>query len=331
MTFSNFPYKITGCAMAAVVLLSAAISCKKVPVGYISDQIRYVNDTFRVIRGTNWNSDPKAFELDGSNYPISVKMLEIRDLATGKAVDYFDKPNEVFVWTALFDPNSDTTVALLNKKRKMESVPPLKLLEKSGQLIFNEGTQKIPPGNYTFDVGVTNGSGSKTFRNISVIQLYELAFRQEGAPGCAYFIDGTTTSGDIGTPTMTYTKLSDQGYQVRLKVVDKNGKPFNPKTGELIKRGDRPLFETYAKFHPVEYTDTTMVCNYELTPFPLKEYPGYGYLMYYRIPSQYVILDPGVAPTPASIYNVNPRFAFRLLVAGTFEVTIRIPKVTRKT
>ncbi len=240
MTISKFPYKLAGCAMTAIALFSSAVSCKKVPVGYISDQIRYIADTFRVVRGTNWNSDPKAFELDGSNYPISVKLDQIRDLATGKPVDYFEKPNEVFVWTALFDPNSDTTVALLNKKRKLESVPPLKLIEKSGQLMFNEGTQKVPPGNYTFDVTVTNGSGTKTFRDISVIQIYEQAFRQEGAPGCAYFIDGTNTSGDIGTPTMTYKKISDQGYQVRLKVVDKNGKPFNPKSGELIKRGDRP-------------------------------------------------------------------------------------------
>ncbi len=52
--------------------------------------------------------------------------------------------------------------------------------------------------------------------------------------------------------------------------------------------------------------------------------------MYYRIPSQFVTLDPGVAPTGEAIYNVNPRFAFRLLVVGTYEVTIRIPKVSRK-
>lgn len=310
--------------------LFSILSCEKIPVGYISDQIRYVNDTFRVARGTNYKSDPKAFELDGSNYPISVKLLEVRDLATGKPTNVFSEPHEVYIWTALFDVNTDTTVALLNKKRELQKVPPLEIMEKSGQLIMNEGSLNIPAGNYAFDVQVTNGSGVKTFKNISVIQMLDQPFEDKGG-GCAWFIDGTTTSGDIALPVMTYKKVSDEGYQVRLKVVDKNNMPFNPNLGELQKRGDRPLFETYAKFNPVQYTDTTMVCNYELTPFPILEYPGYGYLMYYRIPSNKVIIDPGVTPNvPGQTYNVNPRWAFRLLVKGTYEVTVKLPKVTRK-
>lgn len=310
--------------------LLSVLSCEKVPVGYISDQIRYVNDTFRVPRGTNYKSDPKAFELDGSNYPISVKLLEVRDLATGKPTNVFSEPHEAYIWTGLFDVNADTTVELLNKKRVLQKVPPLEVMEKSGQLIMNEGTLNIPAGNYAFDVQVTNGSGVKTFKNISVIQMLDQPFEDKGG-GCAYFIDGTNTSDDIALPVVTYKKVSDEGYQVRLKVTDKNGMPFNPKLGELQKRGDRPLFETYAKFNPVEYTDTTMVCNYELTPFPILEYPGYGYLMYYRIPSNKVVIDPGVTPNvPGQTYNVNPRWAFRLLVKGTYEVTVKLPKVTRK-
>lgn len=330
MTTSNMHKKIHQGVLAGLFILAAAVSCKKIPVGYISDQIRYVNDTFRVPRGTNYRADPKAFELDGSNYPISVKLLEVRDLATGKPTTLFSEEKEVYIWTALFNPDTDTTVELLNRKREKKMVPPLEIVEKSGQLIFNEGSINIPTGNYSFDVQVSNGSGTKTFRDISVIQILDQPFRQEGAPGCAYFIDGTNTYGDLATPVMTYRKVSDEGYQVRLKIVDKNGVPFNPNAGELIRRGDRPTFETYAKFNPVEYTDTTMVCNFELTPFPILEYPGYGYLMYYRIPSEFAIIDPGITPTEEPIYNVNPRFAFRLLVAGTYEVTIQMPQVTRK-
>jgi hypothetical protein len=311
--------------------LFSVSSCEKVPIGYISDQIRYVNDTFRVPRGTNYKSEPKAFELDGSNYPISVKLLEMRDLATGKPTNIFSEPHEVYIWNALFNVNTDTTVALLNKKRNKQNVPSLEVVEKSGQLILNEGSLAIPTGKYTFDLQVTNGSGTKIFKNIGVIDLLDQPFEDKGG-GCAYFIDGTNTSGDIGLPAVTYKKISDEGYQVRLKVTDKNGTAFNPKLGELQKRGDRPLFETYAKFNPVEYTDTTMICNYELTPFPILEYPGYGYLMYYRIPSNKVVIDPGVVqnPKPGETYNVNPRWAFRLLVKGTYEVTVKMPKVTRK-
>ncbi|RPD38089.1 DUF5007 domain-containing protein [Chitinophaga barathri] len=324
--YINFP----NCLMLIALGFVTFMSCEKVPIGYISDQIRYVNDTFRIPRGTNYKSNPQAFELDGSNYPISVKLLEVRDLATGKPTDVFNEPHEVYIWNALFNVDTDTTVALLNKKRNKQNVPSLEIVEKSGQLILNEGSLDIPVGKYAFDIQVTNGSGVKTFKNISVIEMLDQPFEDKGT-GCAYFIDGTNTSGDIAIPTMTYKKISGDGYQVRLKVVDKNGLAFNPKLGELQKRGDRPLFETYAKFNPVEYTDTTMICNYELTPFPILEAPGYGYLMYYRIPSNKVIIDPGVTPNvPGQTYNVNPRWAFRLLVKGTYEVTVRLPKVTRK-
>lgn len=322
---------LRNCTMLGILGLGLFVACKKVPIGYISDQIRYVNDTFRVPRGTNFKSSPQSFELDGSNYPISVKLLEVRDLATGKATTLFNDPHEVFIWNALFDVNKDTTVALLNKKREKKTLPSLEVVEKSGQLILNEGSLEIPAGNYAFDLQVTNGSGTKTFKNISIIQMIDQPFEDKGT-GCAYFIDGTNNSGDIGAPVMSYKKVSNDGYQVRLKVTDKNGTPFNPKLSELQQRGDRPLFETYAKFNPVQYTDTTMVCNYELTPFPILEYPGYGYLMYYRIPSNKVIIDGGVVqnPVPGQTYNVNPRWAFRLLVKGTYEVTVKIPKVTRK-
>lgn len=310
--------------------LLAFIACKKVPVGYISDQIRYVSDTIRVPKGTNYSTDARGFEVDGSSYPISVKLLEVRDAATGKPVSFFTDKHDVYIFTALFDPNSDTTVALLDKKRKKESLPPVQMVEKSGQLMFNTGTMDIPNGNYTFDIQLNNGSGQKIFKDISTIQIQDIPFKIESSGGTAWFQDNTTTSGDIGVPTITFKKLSNDGFQVRLKITDKQGTPFNPKKGELIKRGDRPTFETYAKFHPVQYTDTTMVCDFELTPFPMLEYPGYGYLMYYRIPSNFVTVDAGVTPTPASIYSVNPRFAIRVLQAGTYEVTVKVPKVIRK-
>ncbi|WP_143309940.1 DUF5007 domain-containing protein [Chitinophaga vietnamensis] len=315
--------------LLALLVIMAFLSCKKVIPGYISDQIRYVDDTFRVPKGTYFTADSRSFQGDGTSYPLSVKLVDIRDLATGKSVKAFTDSQEILVFTRLFNPDTDTTVAQLNAIRTKQRVPPLQIVEKSGQLIVNNGSINIPDGNYTFDISVSNERGTKIFKNISVLQLYLLEFQDNGK-GCAWFKNNTTTSGDIGAPTMTYKKLSNDGYRVVLKVTDKNGTPFNPNAGELMKRGDRPLFESYSRFHPVQYTDTTMICDFEVTPFPLKEVPGYGYLMYYRIPSSVVQIDPGVTPTPDRIYSVNPRFAFRLLVPGTYEVTIKVPKVTRK-
>ena len=319
--------------LTVVIVLSGLLAfsaCKKIPVGYISDQIRYVADTIRVPKGTNYSTDARGFEVDGSSYPISVKLMEVRDLSTGKPVSFFSDKHDVYIFTALFDPNADTTVDLLNKKRKKESLAPVQMVEKSGQLLFNTGTMDIPNGNYSFDIQVSNGSGQKTFKDIAVIQIQDIPFKIESAGGTAWFQDNSTTSGDIGVPTISYKKLNNDGFQVRLKITDKNGNPFNPKAGELIKRGDRPTFENYARFHPVQYTDTTMVCDFELTPFPMLEYPGYGYLMYYRIPSKFVTIDAGTTPTPANIYSVNPRFAIRVLQSGTYEVTVKVPKVIRK-
>ncbi|RAJ81786.1 uncharacterized protein DUF5007 [Chitinophaga dinghuensis] len=313
-----------------LLLIAAFSGCTKVTPGYISDEIRYVDDTFRVPKGTYYSADWRSFQADGSSYPLSVKLLEIRDLATGKIATQFADSQNIWVFNELFNPDTDTTVELLNKKRTKQRVLPIQLMEKSGQLTLNEGTLNIPDGNYTFDISVSNERGTKTFKNISTIQLYLEQFQDQGK-GCAWFKDNTTTSGDMGSPTMTCSKVSDDGYRVIVRITDKAGNPFNPKAGELIQRGDRPLFESYARFHPVQYTDTTMICDYEVTPFPMKEVPGYGYLMYYRIPSQFVTIDPGTAPTNDQVYSVNPRFAFRLLVPGTYMVNIKLPKVLRKT
>ncbi|MGN7821282.1 DUF5007 domain-containing protein [Chitinophaga sp. 22536] len=315
--------------LLVLLVIAAFMSCKKIVPGYISDQIRYVDDTFRVPKGTYFTADARSFQGDGTSYPLSVKLVDIRDLATGKSIKAFTDSQEILVFTKLFDPNRDTTVEQLNAIRTKQRVPPLQIVEKSGQLIINNGSINIPNGNYTFDISVANERGIKIFKNISVIQLYLLEF-QDISKGCAWFKNNTTTSGDIGSPDMTYKKLSNDGFRVILKVTDKNGTPFNPKAGELIKRGDRPLFESYSRFHPVQYTDSSMICDFEVTPFPLKEVTGYGYLMYYRIPSDFVKIDPGVAPTTDPVYSVNPRFSFRLFVPGTYEVTVKVPKVTRK-
>lgn len=63
--------------------------------------------------------------------------------------------------------------------------------------------------------------------------------------------------------------MSNEGARVILKIVDKAGRPFNPKAGEIVKRGDRPMFESHVKFNPVITTDTALICDFEVAPFPL--------------------------------------------------------------
>ena len=128
------------------------------------------------------------------------------------------------------------------------------------------------------------------------------------------------------------TKISSEGTCTIVKIVDKNNVPFNPKAGEIITRGDRPNFTTYAKFNPVVFTDTAMVCNFEVSPFPLAGYVGaagtdWGYLQYYRIPSKFIAID---GMPSGDGFSANPVFEFQLKMEGTYEVVVKLTDAVHK-
>src|SRR5258707_9394494 len=128
---------------------------------------------------------------------------------------------------------------------------------------------------------------------------------------------------------VTLTKVSATGDRIILKLVDKNGSPFKPSAGEIIKRGDRPTFENYTRFHPIQYTDTAMICDFEVPPFPLAQYitptTNWGHLIYYRIPSQFILID-GLG---AHQYTSNVRVAFDIKLDGTYIVEFKMTDATR--
>ena len=80
--------------------------------------------------------------------------------------------------------------------------------------------------------------------------------------------------------------------------MDKNGVPFNPKTGEFTKRPNSglnpnpPFLQNLQDYAPDTYvtTDTAISIKYPLVPFPIVTL-GNGFNMYYRIPSQFVHID----------------------------------------
>ncbi|HVI48658.1 MAG TPA: hypothetical protein VM802_27565 [Chitinophaga sp.] len=71
-----------------------------------------------------------------------------------------------------------------------------------------------------------------------------------------------------------------------------------------------------------------MICNFETTPFPLKQ-SSFGYLIYYRIPSSFVNIDPAYVPSTDRVYSVNPRFQFQVYQEGTYLVTVKVKHVNR--
>lgn len=313
--------------MAFLVLAGTVLGgCKKVPNGYLSSQVRYPDNPIQIQRGVVTQTSP--VDADGSSAPVSYELLDIRDSATGKHADPVYLKQDRYIFTALFDASVDTTVALLNSIRQKVSAPCFDFNVHTGAFTFYGTTANVPLGTYTYDIKATNESGSKIYKNIGTFTLYDGLPYEIDAGGCAWFLNGTTTSGDLGAPQVSIRQLSTSGDRVILKIVDKNNTPFNPQNNEFISRGNRSDFETFAKFNPLIVSDTALTCDFELTPFPFAP-AAQGYTIYYRIPSQFVLIDPGYTPTADRIYSVNPRFTFRIFQDGVYEVTVKINNVTR--
>lgn len=316
--------KISIAAIAIAVAGMAA--CVKAPHGFLSTQIRYRDSPIQVQRGNVVQTS--AVDNDGSSAPVTYKLLDIRDAITHKHADslYKDRPRYVYIKT--FDPNVDTTVALLNSTRKIVNTPAFEFNEHTGGFTFYGTTANAPAGQYEFDISASNENGTKTYKNVANFNLYDGDVAEIDAGGGAWFQDGTDANGDIGEPKVTVQKLSTKGTLAILKITDKNGVPFNPNKKEYIKRGDRSDFETFAKFHPLIVSDTSLTCNFEVLPFPFQG-AAQGFTMYYRIPSQFVKIDAGYTPTSARIYSANPRFTIRIFQEGTYLITVRLQHATR--
>src|SRR3569833_4043947 len=108
------------------ILLSVALlitsACKKTNVGFLSPYIHYEVDPILIPKGRNFLS--AGLNGDGTSQPYTCKVLHFYDKATGKNVDsMFAHVYPVPIWTALYDPKTDTTLALINNKRRTVNVP----------------------------------------------------------------------------------------------------------------------------------------------------------------------------------------------------------------
>lgn len=317
------------------ICIIVAIGCKKIEVGFLSDQVRYKDNVIYCKRGLILVQSDKI-EADGSTPPYTFKMLNFRNKATGApAPEEFETEYEVLVFKdgMSFNIDTDTTVALLDQKREIKKLKPMYFNETSGQLTFNKASGNLPLGEYAFDLQVNNVKGTKLFPSIAQINVLDpsgedLFVIEDNANNAFSDANGAVTP--MKNVKITCVKQSSDGARAILKIVDKNGVPFNPKAGEIIKRGDRPVFENYAKFNPVIVTDTAMICDFEVAPFPLARYvtatTDWNHLMYYRIPSTFANID-GFA---AGQYSVNPRIAFVLKLEGTYIIEVKMTDVVHK-
>ena len=319
-----------------ILFLLSIYACSKIEKGFQSNGIRYKDNDIYAKRGLIlFQSD--RINADGSTPPYTFKMLNLRKEDGSPAPAEFSKEYEILVFKegTSFDPETDVTVELLNKKRELVKRLPMYFNENSGQLTFNRASANLPLGKYVFDIEMTNVTGTKLFPKLATINVVDpekddLFVITDNVSNAFHDVTGVATP--MKNPIITCTKISNQGARAILKMVDKNGKVFNPKAGEIIQRGDRPVFENYAKFNPVIKTDTAMICDFEVAPFPLTKYvtptTDWGFLMYYRIPSQFVTVDG--FPASLGTFSVNPRWSWQLKLEGTYVIQVKFPDVTKK-
>ncbi|GAA4914064.1 hypothetical protein [Mucilaginibacter defluvii] len=317
-------------------IIASAVACKKIDNGFQSDYIRYKDNNIYAKRGLIlFQSD--RINADGSTPPYKYKMLNLRNVDGSPLPKEFNTEYEITLFKPglSFNAETDTTIELLNMKRETVKRLPMEFNETSGQLTFNRASANLPLGKYVYDVQMTNPTGTKLYPSLATINVVDpttddLFTITDNVSNAFHDVTGAVTP--MKNPQITCTKISNEGARAILKMVDKNGKPFNPKTGEIIKRGDRPVFENYAKFNPVTLTDTAMICDFVIAPFPLTKYitptTDWGFLMYYRIPSQFVNIDG--FPSSLGTFSVNPRWSWQLKLEGTYVIQVKFTDVTKK-
>ncbi|GAO42144.1 hypothetical protein [Flavihumibacter petaseus] len=325
--------KLLRYTVLAGVLLGTITGCKKLPDGFLSPGIRYEEDPILIQKGRTKVSS--ALNLDGSSKPTTVRMVHIYDDAGKLVDDIFSQETTIKGWTALYDPKTDTTLELIAAKQTDMVVTPIMINPSSGQVEANFTTLNVPPGKYHFDLEISNGAGQQLYPKLGHIQL------NDGKPYDAHPEIGTpytrmvkvgdeSKATNLFTPIVEINRVGESPNVVVVKMMDKNGVPFNPRAGEINRRPNGATYlqtlQDYAL--KTELFDDRMEFTYGVIPFPLTSL-GNGFNIYYRIPGQFVKHD-NAATYPEGEYSANPRFVFRAFVPGKYEILFKMPDITHR-
>lgn len=320
-----------------LVYASLFYSCRKLPDGFISPQIRYEETPFLINRGRT--STSSGLNFDGSSIPATVTLLHVYDEAGNNVDEMFMKQYTIKGWTQLYNPDTDTTVESIAAKQADMQVAPIVINSSSGQIEANYKTLEIPSGNYSYDLQITNSAGTLVYPKIGQMQFLDPVYadQAEASPyDKLYEVGNENVSAFAATPVVTIERLADEPNIVVMKIVDKNGTPFNPNAGEIIQRPypglnpPQPYLQTLQDYslRPYQTYDDRFEFPYGTLPFPLIS-KGNGFNLYYRIPTQYFHAD-DQANIPDDKWSLNPRFGFRAYVQGKYLVTITLPDMTHR-
>lgn len=298
-------------------------SCSKVQQGYISPTMQYNSTLFVIPKGQVVTS--VGITVDGSTVPINVTWVHIYDSAGNVVDSIFKKEYPVTGWKSGYNPKIDTTFAAIFAKLTEVNAPPIEVLPNGGQIRSTNSSLFVPSGKYTVDIQITNKVGTQLLKNAMTLQFndpvpIETNDATAGQPAVGLLPAGTATALSPFYSTsayncpflqMTVNRFADTPNVVYLKVVDRNGIPFNPKTGELFPRpatGLNPIppnLQNLQQYAPDFYatSDTAIFIRYPIAPFPIASL-GNAYLMYYALKTSSVIID------STSTWSSNPNYDF---------------------
>ncbi|MDR0266451.1 MAG: DUF5007 domain-containing protein [Sphingobacterium sp.] len=110
-----------------VFVFALTSGCKKIENGFLSEGIRYKDNTIFCKRGMSLTMSDRI-NTDGSTPPYTFELLNLKDEATGQpAPDVFFKEFDILTFKPglVFNAETDTTVELLNKKRETVKKTPM--------------------------------------------------------------------------------------------------------------------------------------------------------------------------------------------------------------
>jgi hypothetical protein len=318
--------KRTVIIIAIMALL--CLRCRKEERGYLSDHIYYVTNPFSVSQGVTTVSE--SLIANGSTTPLTVTLLGITDMATGKKMDdVFLTPRTMQVYRGAIT-YADSTVNGLRSKLADSTVAPFSINTIGGRLQFTGTTTFVPQGTYSLDVSVSNIRDTKTFNNICTINIVPTEFFVQTGTAYGYLLDTITQGRTNISPVVTAVRNMNGEAKIIIKWEDADGKVINPRNGEIQPRDGLPSFQNWDPYYKVELTDTALVYQY---PDHVPLFPVFNpaivngttytdYWCYYKMPAKFVT-------EPGQEARVGLAFNFPNAV-GTYVVTVHVGGVHRK-
>ncbi|GAA3553371.1 DUF5007 domain-containing protein [Snuella lapsa] len=283
------------------------VACKPPEIGYLSDNIHALEDTIFAPRGIFVKSAPPAIE--GSTYPLHWEITSITD-GNGNPTNALFEEHEILTWKEPFNPETDTSLEIVNQKLELTNQPSILMNDVSGEFAFTQSTRNVTDNDiYHLNVKATNVRGERQLDDFVVVKLepfvpvefpvemrsrLNLVNQSNGSLSALYtskitngFDDNVPSVLDGTHPYITITKISNEpalGVNVKMIITDSYDNPLDPAKIPFYPSGSSYLQNYHDNSIETVSDATSTTFSLPAPPFPqyARNYGGNNsYLMYY--------------------------------------------------